>query len=176
LILSYWLVLCFGLSIFGVRSPKGDWSRRWNGSCEAFRAFVTELAVRPMMVVLAAVVLDDHSGFGQSPKLLAVEALVPEASMEALDEAVLPGAARLDVDRLDRVGRQPALDLLGDKLRTVVAAQVGRSSVFRDGPFHPFKHVSAFKRPVGAAHGIRECIRPGSSACAGLLLAWCHPR
>ena len=42
------------------------------------------------MVVLAAVVLNDYAGFGQGPELLPVEALVAQASMEALDEAILP--------------------------------------------------------------------------------------
>ena len=37
-------------------------------------------------------------GFGQGPELLLIETLVTEAAMEALDEPVLPGAARLDVD------------------------------------------------------------------------------
>jgi hypothetical protein len=68
-------------------------------------ALVAQFAVRPVMVVLAAVVLNDYAGFGQGPELLPVEALVAEASMETLDN-----------------------------------------------------------------------IRPGSSACAGLRLAWWHPR
>ena len=49
-----------------------------------------------------------------------------EATMEALDEAVLPRAARIDVNGLDAIVRQPALHLLGDELRAVVATQESR--------------------------------------------------
>ena len=37
---------------------------------ETFWALVAQLAVRPVMVVLAAVVLNDYAGFGQRPELL----------------------------------------------------------------------------------------------------------
>jgi hypothetical protein len=42
--------------------------------------------------------------------------------VEGFDEAVLPGAAGLDVDGLDLVVGSPALELLGDKFRSVVGA------------------------------------------------------
>lgn len=112
------------------------------GGREAFWALVAQLAVRPVMVVLAAVVLNDYAGFGQRPELLPVEALVAQASMETLDEAILPRTAGLDIDRLDLIGGQPSLDFLGDKLGTIVTPQVGgrsvlggsiRSFVFRAG-------------------------------------------
>lgn len=70
---------------------------------EAGGGLVAQLAMRPVMVVIAAEVLNDNPGFGQRPELLPVEALVTEAAMEALDEPILPGAGRLDVDRLDQV-------------------------------------------------------------------------
>ena len=95
---------------------------------------VAMLAVRPVMVVLAAVVLNDYAGFGQRPEMLPVEALVAEASMETLDEAILPRTAGLDIDRLDLVGGQPSLDCLGDKLGTIALQQVGGRSVLGDGP------------------------------------------
>ncbi len=50
----------------------------------------------------------------ERPELLLVEALVPEAGVEAFHEAVLPGTARVDVDGLDVVVGQPAVDLVGD--------------------------------------------------------------
>ena len=127
------------LSSCGVRSPGGDWSRRWNAlGCgrETFWALVAQLAVRPVMVVLAAVVLHDYAGFGQRPELLPVEALVAQASMETLDEAILPRTAGLDIDRLDLVGGQPSLDFLGDKLGTIVTLQVEVSEVLCLGPVY----------------------------------------
>ena len=86
------------------------------------------------MVVLAAIVLNNYASFGQCPELLPVEALVAEASMETLDEAILPRTAGLDIDRLlDLIGGQPSLDFLGDKLGTVVTPQVGGRPVLGDG-------------------------------------------
>ena len=70
---------------------------------KAYRALVAEIAVRASVVVVVAEVSDDHAGFAQCPELLLVEALVTEAAMEALHAAVLPRAARVDVDRLDLV-------------------------------------------------------------------------
>jgi hypothetical protein len=73
------------------------------GDREAFRALVAQLAVWPVMVGLTAVVLNDYAGFGQRPELLPVEALVAEASMETLDEAILPGTTgRLPAHLQDR--------------------------------------------------------------------------
>ena len=104
------------------------------------------------MVVLAAVVLHDYAGFGQRPELLPVEALVAQASMETLDEAILPRTAGLDIDRLDLVGGQPSLDFLGDKLGTIVTPQVGGRSVLGDGPPDPFEHIAALESTVGPQH------------------------
>jgi len=54
--------------------------------------------------------------------------------METLDEAILPRAAGLDIDRLDLIGGRSSLDFPGDKLGTIVAPQVGGRSVLADGP------------------------------------------
>jgi len=110
---------------------------------EARRALVAELAVRSKFVVLTPVVLNHHSGFGKRPELFPVQALVAEASVEALYEPVLPGASRLDVDGLDSLLGQPSLHDLGDKLAPVVAAQVFRCAVLLDRFVQPFQHVGA---------------------------------
>ena len=47
---------------------------------------IAQFAMWSVMVVIAMEVLDDDAGFGQRPELFAVEALVTEATMEALDE------------------------------------------------------------------------------------------
>jgi hypothetical protein len=104
------------------------------GGREAFWALVSQLAVRPVIVVLAPVVLNDDAGFGQGPELLPLEALVAQASTETLDEAVLPRTAGLDIDRLDLIGGQPLLDFLGDKLGAIVTSQLsGLKSHSADG-------------------------------------------
>ena len=85
-------------------------------------ALVAELTMGSLGVVLDAEVLDDDPSLGEGPELLPVQAFVPEAPVERLDEAVLPGTGRLDVDRLDLLLGQPPLEFFGDKLRTVVRA------------------------------------------------------
>ena len=60
------------------------------------------------MVVLAALVLNDCAGFCQGQELLPVEALVAQASMETLDEAILSRTAGLDMV-------SPVLQPVGDK-------------------------------------------------------------
>ena len=76
----------------------------------------------PLGVVFEAEVFDHDADLGQRPKLLAVEAFVAEAGVERLDKAVLPRARRSDVDGLDVLRSQPALEFLGDELRAVVGA------------------------------------------------------
>ena len=62
--------------------------------CKAHWADVATLAVRMRVVVMVTEVRDDHPSFAERPELLLVEALVTEASVEALDEAILPGACQ----------------------------------------------------------------------------------
>ena len=83
------------------------------------RALVAKLAARSRVVVVLLVVGHDRARFGERPELLAVQTLVTEASVEALDAAVFPRAAWIDVDGLDLLFCQRALHLLGDELRTV---------------------------------------------------------
>ena len=92
--------------------------------------------MRSLLVVLVAVVLDDDPGLRQGPELFAVQAFVPEATVEGLDEAILPRAAGLDVDRPDLGCGQPLLELLGDKLRSIVGTDVLRRPVLPDGALH----------------------------------------
>ena len=115
-------------------------------------AFVAEPAVRPPVVVPAAVVLDDYAGFAERPKLLLVEALVPEPAVEGFDEAVLPGAAGLYIDRLDVIIGQPALEFLGDKLRAVVRADELGRSVELDRLLHQIDDIARLQSPIRAEH------------------------
>ena len=68
--------------------------------------------------------LDDDPGFRERVEDLAVEQLVPQAGVEALDEAVLPGAARRDVGGLGADSPDPVLHGLGDELRPIVGANM----------------------------------------------------
>ena len=80
----------------------------------------------PGRVVVASPLFDDHLGLLQAVEDLAVEQLVPEARVEALDVAVLPGRARLDERSLGSDRSDPAAYGLGDELGTVIGPDVGR--------------------------------------------------
>src|SRR3954451_13701698 len=75
---------------------------------------------------MTAPALDDDLRLAESVEDLAVEQLVPEPSIEALDIAILPGAAWSDVGGLGCDRRDPLLEVLGDELRAVVGADVAR--------------------------------------------------
>ena len=79
------------------------------------------------VVVLPSAVFDCHWSLGQSPKLLAVEALLPETPFEALHVSPAeaePWACRFRVEGFDplfgKLAAKPALD----GLRAVVAADM----------------------------------------------------
>ncbi len=90
----------------------------------------------PLGVVVLTEVFDHDPGLGEGPKLLAVEAFVADAGVERFDKAVLPRACRGDVEGLDFLLCEPALELLGDKLRAVVGSDELRRPVLRNGLFH----------------------------------------
>ena len=52
-------------------------------------------------VVVVTPVGDEHLGFEQRGEAFAVQELVSELAVKRLDVAVLPGAARLDEQRLE---------------------------------------------------------------------------
>ena len=90
-------------------------------------------AVGPLLVVEADPVGDDDASFGERIELLAVEALVTEAGVKGFDVPVLPGRARVDVERADAAVGQAVPDGTGDKLGAVVGADMLRRSVGFDG-------------------------------------------
>ena len=75
-------------------------------------------------VVVASPALDDDLGLAQTVEDLAVEQLIAKAGVEALDVAVLPRTASLDVSGLGSDSCDPFLHSLGDKLRSVVGSDV----------------------------------------------------
>jgi len=89
--------------------------------------------VGPLGVVVLTEVFYHDPGLGEGPKLLAVKAFVAEAVVERFDEAVLPRARRGDLDGLNILLCETALEFLGDELRFVVGADELGSAVQRDG-------------------------------------------
>src|SRR5262245_54891829 len=80
--------------------------------------------MRPDRVVMAPPAFDDDLSFVEGVEDLAIEQLIAKARVEALDVAVLPGAASLNVGGLGTDSRDPFLHRLGDELRSVVGADV----------------------------------------------------
>jgi hypothetical protein len=85
--------------------------------------------MRSLFIILAAKALDLDAGFGDRGEGPHVQALVTQRPVEALAKAVLPRVAWIDVECRCVAQREPALNRLGDELRAVVAAKVGRRSV-----------------------------------------------
>lgn len=67
--------------------------------------------------------LREDGGFGHRRERLGVQALVVTLAIETLAEAILPGAARVDGQRLSILAGRPGLRP-GDELRPVVTAEV----------------------------------------------------
>jgi hypothetical protein len=76
--------------------------------------------VGPDRIVVASPALDHDLRLTQRIEDFAVEKLITEAGIEALDIAVLPRAAPLDVGGLGTDSRDPSLHRLGHELRPIV--------------------------------------------------------
>ena len=74
-------------------------------------------------IVEAPPAFHDDAGFGEGVEDLAIEKLVAEAGVEALDVSILPRAPRLDVGGLCTDGGNPILDGLGNKLRAIAPSE-----------------------------------------------------
>src|SRR5262247_1691147 len=78
----------------------------------------------PDRIVMAPPAFDDDLSFVEGVEDLAIEQLITQASVEALDVAVLPRTAPLDIGNLGADSGDPSLDSLGDELRSVVGPDV----------------------------------------------------
>ena len=101
---------------------------RCEGRHEHFwcRRLVSERRVGPDRVVVASPAFDDDLGLAQSVEDLSIEQLIAKACIEALDVAVLPGAAALDICGFGTNSRDPFLHGLGDELRSIVGPRCDR--------------------------------------------------
>ena len=80
--------------------------------------------MRTTFIVFDTPALQDNAHFAQIAEELAVEALIAQLVIKALNVSVLPGASGPDVKRLYLLRLQPVLHAGGDKFWPVVAAQV----------------------------------------------------
>src|SRR5499427_10668461 len=76
--------------------------------------------MRPDRIVMTPPAFDDDLSFSEGVE----EQLIAKAGVEALDVAILPRTAGLDIGSLGADGGDPSLDSLGDELRSVVGPDV----------------------------------------------------
>src|SRR5579872_6906993 len=88
--------------------------------------------MRPNLVVVTSVLLDDDLGIDSVPEPLHAQALVAELAVERLVGSVLPRFSRINVRGIDVGLSQPLQHGTGDELRAVVRAQVLGASMDAD--------------------------------------------
>lgn len=80
--------------------------------------------------------------------MLSLQAVGSQATVEALDEPILPGAPRFDVERLDSLFLESELKLPMDELAAVVASDVLRRAVAVDQSLQLAAHVTGTDPPI----------------------------
>src|SRR5262245_15759653 len=76
--------------------------------------------MRPDRIVIAPPAFDDDLSFVEGVEDLAIEQLIAQARVEALDVAVLPRTAPLDVGSLGAESGDPSLDGRRDELGSII--------------------------------------------------------
>jgi len=115
----------------GAKPPGTDALKALVAAANSAARLVPQRTVRTAMIVLHPIPRPIGPRLGQIGKLLPRQKLVPQPAVERLGVAVLPRAARLDIQRLHLGIGQPAANRRSDELRPVVAADVFR---------HPASH------------------------------------
>src|SRR5688572_30815495 len=95
-----------------------------------------------MAVVFLALLLNEILGLSHVVKEIAIQTFPLQRADKALDEGVLPGMAGFAVEGLAAAGMQPSLDLIGDELRAIVAAQMLRDAACGKQPLEHIQHAS----------------------------------
>lgn len=83
---------------------------------------ITQTTVRALGVVLEPPAFDDDLGFQHTDKRFKLQALIPQAGMEAFHEAVLLRGAGINVMCVNALMVEPKAQALSNKLGTVIAA------------------------------------------------------
>ena len=104
--------------------------------------------MRPHSIVMAPPALDDDLGFAKRVEDFAVEKLVAQASIEALDVAILPWTAPLDVSGLGADRSDPVLHCLGDELGTIVRPDMARDASHNEEIGQGVDHVDRLELAV----------------------------
>ena len=84
--------------------------------------------MRPDCIKVAPPTFDDDLGLAQRIEDFAIEQFITQACVEALDVAVFPWTAWLDIGRLCADGCDPLPHGLGHELRPIVGPDVARNT------------------------------------------------
>jgi hypothetical protein len=107
-------------------------------------------AVRPVAVVVLAVVLDHHLGLSEAVEDLDREQLVADAAVKALHERVLPWRARFDERRPGPGEPTPVPKRVRGHLRTVVTPdELRTAALLGDDPVQYFHDLVAIDAALG---------------------------
>ena len=79
--------------------------------------------MEPLFVVIGSILTNGLTGIGEVVKPFPVEAFVPKLPIETLPIGILPGTSGLNEEGLNASALQPGLESLGNKFRSIVAAQ-----------------------------------------------------
>src|SRR3954469_8024948 len=109
---------------------------------------VAQGRVRPNLVVMAAPRADHDPSLFQAVEDLPLQALVPEFPVEALAVAILPRAARGDVQGLGSKLRQPLSKGFGDHRGAVVTTNMLRHALLKHGIRQGLDHAQAVDAPL----------------------------
>ena len=101
--------------------------------------------MRPDRIVMALPAFDDDLSFSEGVEDLAIEQLIAKAGVEALDVAVLPRTAPLDIGSLGADSGDPSLDSLGDELRSVVGPDMTGNAAQDEQVGQNVDHIDCFE-------------------------------
>ena len=124
--------------------------------------------MRPDRIVMTPPAFDDDLSFSEGVEDLAVEQLIAKAGVEALDVAILPRTAGLDIGSLGADGGDPSLDSLGDELRSIVGPDVTGTAAQDEQVGQNVDDIDCFRRTrrdCGAAAAAGCTIRRPATAC-----------
>src|SRR5437899_6914589 len=113
------------------------------------RGKVAERAVGPAPIVIHPPVLDEPPSVSEGEKPMLVQALVSEPAVEALDEGVLNGLARLDEVQPHAPLLGPLVQHQAGELRSIVQHDLlRRLAALGDQPVEHLRHPRPWKRRV----------------------------
>ena len=130
--------------------------------------------MRPDRVVLIAPLLNDDARFLQAVEDFSVEAFVPQLAVEGLAIAVLPRAARFNVERPGAKRCEPGAHDLCRHLRAVIGPDMPRHSAFEHHIGHRLDDAEAvdttghLDRQTFPGELIDQCHQPKLAAIVGL--------